>query len=54
MARALDFQSSYAGSTPVICFYNYIYAAEVMRCVAPGLYPAIVGSTPAGSTLISI
>lgn len=28
-----------------------IYAPQVMRFVAPGLYPAILGSTPRGRTI---
>lgn len=31
-----------------------IFAPEVMRYVAPGLYPAIVGSTPTGCIVISM
>ena len=31
---------------------KHILAPEVMRYVAPGLYPAIVGSTPTGRTIL--
>ena len=36
------------------CITGSIFAPKVMRFVAPGLYPAILGSTPSGCIVVTI